>query len=553
MDKMTPQPIRQALILLSLVLSSLIPAAAQAASPTGGVSAVWSADQGNGTYKNPVLFADYSDPDVIRVGDTFYLVASSFNQIPGLPILTSKDLVNWHFAAHALPVQPPDELYSKPQHGKGVWAPAIRFHDGKFFIFYPDPDLGIYMTQAKSIQGPWSAPLLIKAAPGWIDPCPLWDDDGNAYLVNALAGSRGGIKNIVVLSRMAPDGTALLDSGSIIVDGHLHDQTLEGPKIYKRHGYYYISAPAGGVVPGYHVVLRSKDIYGPYERRVVLAQGKTSINGPHQGAWVDTPTGEDWFLHFRDQGPYGRVLYLEPMHWANDWPVIGQNISKEGTGEPVATFRKPNVPSQPIATLPDSDEFNEPHLGPQWQWEANPQSDFAFPSKSMGALRLINEPQSSPNLWNLPNLLLQKFPAPDFTVTTKLTFTSRFAGEETGLVVLGQSYAYIAVRNTGDHLEVRQVERQDAEHDGKQTESQAVPVTSTTLYLRARVERDADKPEATVSYSFSTDGSAFQSIGTPFHATPGRWVGARIGLFATSPATTGELGYADFDWFRFSR
>src|SRR5689334_11747005 len=274
------------------------------------VSKVWVADNKNGTYKNPVLYADYSDPDACRVGDDYYLVASSFDGIPGLPILHSKDLVNWTIIGHALKRQPPFDHFSQPRHGMGVWAPAIRFHNGEFYIYYPDPDFGIYVVKSKNINGPWTEPILVEGGKGLIDPCPLWDDDGKVYLVHAYAGSRAGIKSIVVVKKLDATGTKVLDNGVMVFDGHDQDPTLEGPKFYKRNGYYYIFAPAGGVGTGWQLVMRSKSIYGPYERKVVMDQGSTPINGPHQGAWVDTKTGEDWFLHFQDVDAYGRIVHL---------------------------------------------------------------------------------------------------------------------------------------------------------------------------------------------------------------------------------------------------
>jgi beta-xylosidase len=233
--------------LLLLTTMSLVTPSTITAQTAGApyVSKVWVADNGDGTYKNPILYADYSDPDVIRSGDDFYLVASSFNAAPGLPILHSKDLVNWTIIGHVFKQQIPKDVFNKPQHGNGVWAPSIRYHEGEFFIFYPDPDFGIYMTKAKHPAGPWSEPLLIKEAKGWIDPCPLWDEDGKAYLVSALAASRSGVKSIIVVSRMSPDGTKLLDDGAMVFDGHDKHPTVEGPKFYKRNGYYYIFAPAG--------------------------------------------------------------------------------------------------------------------------------------------------------------------------------------------------------------------------------------------------------------------------------------------------------------------
>src|SRR6187455_681887 len=151
------------------------------------VSKVWVSDLGNGNFKNPVLNADYSDPDAIRVGNDFYLVSSSFEDIPGLPVLHSYDLVNWTIIGHALKRQPPYDHFSTPRHGNGVWAPAIRYHNGEFYIYYPDPDFGIYLIKAKDMAGTWSEPILVYPGKGIIDPCPLWDDGGQAYLVHAFA------------------------------------------------------------------------------------------------------------------------------------------------------------------------------------------------------------------------------------------------------------------------------------------------------------------------------------------------------------------------------
>ncbi len=512
------------------------------------VSKVWLADNRDNTYRNPILHADYSDPDVIRVGDDFYLVASSFNAIPGLPILHSRDLVNWTIIGSALARQPPFEVYNKPQHGNGVWAPAIRFHNGEFYIFYPDPDYGIYMIKSKEPAGPWSEPLLIKAAKGWIDPCPFWDDDGKAYLVSAFARSRSGIKSILVVSRMSEDATKLLDEGAIVFDGHEQDPTVEGPKLYKRNGYYYIFAPAGGVENGWQLALRSKSIYGPYERRVVLAQGKTKINGPHQGAWVETQIGESWFIHFQDKGAYGRVVHLQPMKWVNDWPVIGINVNNDGVGEPVMTYRKPNVgKTSAISTPHDSDEFNDNQIGLQWQWQANPQSNWAFPSAAYGFLRLMNMPWpgDATNLWDVPNLLLQKFPASTFTATTKVTFTPRSEGERTGLIIMGLDYAHLSLQKKVDGVYLSLTTSQNADKGSDEKAGAPVKLNGNTVWLRVKVQEDA-----LCKFSFSTDGKTYTPVGFPFRARQGRWIGAKVGIFAVGPRASSEMGNADYDWFR---
>ncbi len=535
-------------IFLSIILSVLF--SLTFANPQSDfVSKVWVADNGDGTYKNPILHADYSDPDAVRVGDDFYMTASSFNAAPGLPILHSKDLVNWRLVNYVFTKQPPFDVFDKPQHGGGVWAPAIRHHNGEFYIFYPDPDFGIYMTKTKNPLGEWSKPLLIKEGKGWIDPCPLWDTDGNAYLVSAFAGSRAGVKSVLIVSKMSADGTRLLDDGVLVFDGHDAHPTVEGPKFYKRNGFYYIFAPAGGVSTGWQLVLRSKNIYGPYDEKIVLAQGKTAINGPHQGAWVTTQTGEDWFLHFQDKGAYGRIVHLQPMMWKNDFPVIGADADGDGTGEPVMSFKKPNVgKTYSIITPPDSDEFNLPFPGLQWQWHANPQDKWAFPFPAKGVLQMssVQTAETSKNLWDAPNLLLQKFPAEKFTATAKVTLNPRFEAEKFGLLVMGLDYSYIGVTNKGGKLYVAQGGAKDADKGTAETENVPFLLNEKTFYLRVKVSEGA-----LCQFSFSPDGKSFTNAGTPFKAREGRWIGAKIGFFFNRPAKFNDAGTADIDWFRF--
>jgi beta-xylosidase len=510
------------------------------------ISKVWVADNGDGTYKNPVINADYSDPDAIRVGDDYYLVSSSFNHAPGLPILHSKDLVNWMIIGHALMQQPPFEHFSKVQHGNGVWAPSIRFHNKVFYIYYPDPDFGIYVTKAKSITGPWSDPVLIEEGKGLIDPCPLWDDNGKGYLVHAYAGSRAGIKSIMVVKQMNEEGTKIIDAGVIVYDGHDLDPTIEGPKFYKRNGWYYIFAPAGGVATGWQLVLRSKNIYGPYERKVVMDQGTTTVNGPHQGAWVNTQNGEDWFLHFQDKDAYGRVIHLQPMKWINDWPVIGADNNGDGTGEPVLLYKKPGVGKiYPVTTPTESDEFNSNKIGLQWQWQANPKPYWAYSFN--GRLRLFSyQPtDSAKNYWDIPNLLMQKFPAEEFMVTTKLFFQPRLDGERAGLIILGADYAYLSLVKKTDGNYISFGICREADKGKMETVQDGEKLSNKDIYFRVKVRK-----EAICEFSYSNNGTDFISIGEKLTAKPGRWVGAKVGLFCTRTVKTNDSGFADIDWFR---
>lgn len=515
------------------------------------VSKVWVADLGNGMYKNPIMYTDYSDPDACRVGDDYYMVASSFNCVPGIPVLHSNDLVNWTLIGHAISHIPENASFGTGvNHGGNAWAPAIRFHNGEFYVYYGDPDIGIFMTKTKDPAGEWEPLVLVKKGIGMIDTCPFFDEDGQVYLAHAFAGSRAGLKSVLAVTRLTSDGKKAVGQSRIVYDGHDVDPTIEGAKFHKRNGYYYIFAPAGGVPGGWQTVLRSKDIFGPYERKVVLAQGKSIINGPHQGAWVDTPTGEEWFIHFQDAGSFGRITHLQPLVWKNDWPVIGEDKDGDGCGEPFLTHKKPNVgKTYPIATPVESDEFDTNSLGLQWQWHANPQEWWYFADKTNSSISLFSVPQVEgyKNLWDVPNLLLQKTPAPDFTATMKLTLKPdiRFRGERTGLVMMGLDYALLSFENTENGFTLSQAECLKAKDGTPEKVNASVLLKDATVYLRLKVN-----PDATCTFSYSTDNKKYTALGNKFNIKEGMWIGAKIGTFCSRPVVGNDGGRADIDWFR---
>ncbi|NUR04525.1 MAG: family 43 glycosylhydrolase [Streptomyces sp.] len=497
----------------------------------------WSADLGDGTYQNPVLNADWSDPDAIRVGEDFFLTASSFHRVPGLPVLHSTDLVNWRILTHALPRPEPREAYARPRWGCGVWAPAIRCHGGLFHIFYPDPDHGIFVVTAADASGPWSLPRLLKPGRGLIDPCPLWADDGRAYLVHAWARSRSGISNRLTMHRMSPEADRLLDEGTTVVDGDAIPgcTTLEGPKLYQHGGYYWIFAPAGGVTEGWQTALRARDPFGPYEYRIVLEQGDTPVNGPHQGAWVTTASGEDWFLHFSDRGAHGRVVHLQPMRWrADGWPVMGADRQSTGRGTPVLVHRKPDA-SASGAHAPDcSDDFHGSRLGAQWFWQGNPSPQW-WSLPAPGALRLSCHQDGTSDLRLIPHVLGQRLPGAAFRMTTSVDLRSAAVGARAGIAVIGRSYAWLGVERRPEGLVL--VHRV-ADPDGEERDAAPPrPVPEGRLALALDVG-----PDAVARFCAPPDGPL-----EPFRATPGTWVGASISLFATAPAERpSPAGHADF-------
>lgn len=526
-------------------------------------SQVWSPDNGNGTYTNPVINADYSDPDVCVAGEDYYLTASSFNCIPGLPVLHSKDLVNWEIVGHAVKELEPKLEFDKPSHGNGIWAPSIRYHNGEFYIYWGDPDYGVFMVKAKDPTGEWSKPLCVIPGKGLIDTTPLWDDDGRCYLVNAYANSRSRFASVIAIRELSADGTKPIGNPVIIYDGNgTESRTCEGPKIYKRDGWYWVMFPAGGVPTGFQVAMRSKSPFGPYESKVVLAQGKTKINGPHQGAWVHTKFGEDWFLHFQDKEAYGRVVHLQPVTWKDNWPVMGIDKDGDYCGEPVTTYRKPKTSGKVQVVNPaESDEFSDTRLGLQWQWHANYNETFGMPT-AFGSYRVYTHKVSEKfqNLWEVPNLLLQKTPADKFTATTKIRFTSKDQNQTGGLLMMGLDYSGLVVKRVGNDFQLLQISCKSADKGKPQTEQLIAtlkptavdqidyqPGTHIDIYMRMSVN------DGKMRFSYSLDGKKYTKCGTEFTMREGKWIGAKIGFVAYEPGQKTNRGWIDADWFRVTR
>ena len=526
-------------------------------------SQVWSPDNGNGTYTNPVINADYSDPDVCVAGEDYYLTASSFNCIPGLPILHSKDLVNWEIVGRAVKELEPKQEFDRPSHGNGIWAPSIRYHNGEFYIYWGDPDYGVFMVKTKDPAGEWSKPLCVIPGKGLIDTTPLWDDDGRCYLVNAYANSRSRFASVIAIRELSADGTKPIGNPVIIYDGNgTESRTCEGPKIYKRDGWYWVMFPAGGVPTGFQVAMRSKSPFGPYESKVVLAQGKTKINGPHQGAWVHTKFGEDWFLHFQDKEAYGRVVHLQPVTWKDNWPVMGVDKDGDYCGEPVTTYRKPKTSGKVQVVNPaESDEFSDTRLGLQWQWHANYNETFGMPT-AFGSYRVYTHKVSEKfqNLWEVPNLLLQKTPADKFTATTKIRFTSKDQNQTGGLLMMGLDYSGLVVKRVGNDFQLLQISCKSADKGKPQTEQLIAtlkptavdqidyqPGTHIDIYMRMSVN------DGKMHFSYSLDGKKYTKCGTEFTMREGKWIGAKIGFVAYEPGQKTNRGWIDADWFRVTR
>ena len=462
-------------------------------------------------WTNPILPYDYSDPDAIRVGKTYYMVSSTFQFTPGLPVLASTDLAHWRYATAAIPYEIPDN--------GSVWAPSIRFHKGRFYIYYGDPDHGIYCVRSayykhtgqivpEDIQ--WEKPVLVCQAKGYIDPCPLWTKDGRCFLAHAFAGSRAGFKSAIAVMELSEDGLTVVSPSVIAYDGHEEHPTIEGPKLYYRNGYYYLFCPAGGVTNGWQLCLRSTDIYGPYEVKRVLEQGATAVNGPHQGAWVD-----DYFIHFQDVGQAGRIVHIQPLQWHNDWPVIGDNGTPvDSVDLPDTKHRTPNT--KHLTTNPA-------------HWSGNFDPRYIYENPSNGSFRLFSFPVES--VAAAPNLRLRRIPNAPFVYTAKVRFCPN--PNKTFTV-----FTYDKAQDTGDTLR----EEAGLVVYGRQTVCLPAPANEW-IWLRVTMDE-----HYMCQFYTSQDNVHFLPYGEPFPVQSSGWSGARVGWFCIrNNARINDSGWLDVE------
>jgi polygalacturonase/beta-xylosidase len=488
-------------------------------------------DQGDGTYRNPVLNADFSDPDVIRVGSKFYMVASDFHFL-GMQVLESDDMVNWHYISQIYRRFDEPGWDSNQHYAGGSWAPAIRYHDGLYYVYFCTPEEGLYMSTASDPHGPWAPLHLVKRVAKWEDPCPFWDEDGQAYLGRSKHGA-----GPIIVHRMSPDGKQLLDEGVTVYEGPV----AEGTKFLKRNGWYYLIIPEGGVGQGWQTVLRSRNIYGPYERRIVLEKGSTNVNGPHQGALVDAPDGSWWFYHFQETPVLGRVVHLQPARWQDDWPLMGVDYDGNGVGEPVALWQMPRLEESgkrkvereyQYVSSDFHDDFNiSPSsflsplssLSPVWQWNHNPVDTHWSLTERKDWLTLKAMPADSLKLAR--NMLTQKVIGYQSESTT---LVSASGNSYAGLFCSGKLFRGIGLCKEGVFIEA---------HGERQIVKQG-------KFAKVWLRITNDCIENRHQFYYSTDGEHYEPAGEAFPMRAGYWKGIRVGLFCYGPS-----GKAAFDFF----
>lgn len=497
-------------------------------------------DQGNGMYRNPVLFADYPDPDAIRVGDTYYMTCSEMNYM-GMVILTSKDMVNWQVINRIFDRLPGREYETMERYGRGSWAPSFRYHNGMFLIYFCTPEEGLFVARATDPAGEWTL-THIKEIAGWEDPCPYWDKEGRAWLSRSELGA-----GAIFLHRMNDEGTELLDEGRVIFRG----DGAEGSKWYDHEdGGVLLLFPQGGTSMGWQMALRGPSMEGPFEAKRVCKQGDTWINGPHQGALLDTPDGEWWFLHFSHCGVAGRVVYLEPVTWVDGWPCIGEPTDEPHCGQPVWLHKKPALPEQPICCTPTSDDFSADKLGLQWLWNHNPVDDRWSLTRQPGTLQLKGC-KDEVDIFAVRNMLSQRLIGASGYAQVKVSAKELEIGQQAGLVAMGRDPFLFTVTKLEDGLYVTLDYQGDTSFKRRacypnieeewQHKLYNGPFQTDELYLRFTIQNLAE-----LRLAFSLDGKEFISLRHDAFLSECPWKGARIGLF-----TFKGDGWAAFSEFKY--
>ena len=573
-------PLFTGAVLLSIVVSG-------AAFADKGNTGPWG-DQGNGTYTNPILPADYSDPDAISVGSDYYLVSSTLQLSGSVAILHSKDMVNWEtigYVAMNPAAQFNDNRFDYTQmnlYNSGVYAPSIRYHDNTYWVFLTTWPLGgFFMATAANPAGPWTIqPMKDKngatlSGLSWDDPCPFWDDDGKAYLV----ASKPGAFWYPVLFQMTPDGTQLLDataakmrletSSSVDRGTNIYPKANlgEGNKIYKMRGYYYLFHNDNGGGTRKAVMIRSKNLYGTLSdgnpggpgnpgTYDISPQGTSDFIMIHgdpagdstgrwdQGALLCTRDSSKWYFLSNQGAGYtnGRTIGQFPFTWTNDWPAAGVDNNGDGITEPVWTAVKP-ILGQPVTVPQGSDEFSDTTLKPQWQWNYQPRADKWSLTARPGYLRLSAfKPITGGTFFKAGNTICQRyFKGDTVQVDVKIDIGNMADGEEAGVCNFngGIDYATIGVVQSGTTRTFKY------NYTGDMTNGAQIPSATTTVWFRSKINKQSIN-----IYYYSLDGTTFTQFGGTFALKWGGYRGDYIGMY--NYTTASESGYVDIDWFHYA-
>ncbi|HEV2436162.1 MAG TPA: family 43 glycosylhydrolase [Verrucomicrobiae bacterium] len=526
----------------------------------------WTADNGNGTYSNPLFYGEFEDPDPIRVGNDYYLAGTTMHMNPAVEILHSKDLVNWQLVGYSMKRLDLGPAYRLEEgrniYGQGIWAPCLRHHDGMFYVFCNVNGAGLQVFRSKSIHGPWERNQL----PGRHDLSVLFDDDLHKIFIISSAGTRGpGGTTTYPIEELAPDLRSFDPNAPkhqmVIPPG---ERMGEGHHLYKINGKYYdISAIPGGTVN--QMVAKADAIDGPWTV-TPMVEGESlgvTVAAPdlaqpndrglwlHQGGMVDTPSGQWWCIIMSDHGSAGRMVSLVPITWDRGFPLIGLpgNLRRAPN-----TWIKPDTgyTQEPEPTYVPDDNFDNGKMNPHWQWNHVPDDAKWSLTEKPGVLRLHSLPADS--FWTARDSLCQRPPGPESIMTVELDTTGLVAGDHAGLALLSSPYAWIGVVKTAEGTTLRRYDSPGMGRGfGRRGGEAPIPTNAPTgsptpppthLWLRVHCNFDNDK----AIFSWSANGREFTPLGKPFTMTFQliTFQGVRPSLFNFN--TDGHPGgYADFD------
>jgi len=505
------------------------------------------ADNGNGTYTNPILWGDYPDNDVIRVGDSYYMSSTSMHLFPGSPIMSSKDLVNWKYESYAV-ARMEGDMYDLKNglnaYDEGPWATSLRYHNGKFYLLYNINGDAAYVSIANSAKGPWT---IYKLEDELYDPGLFFDDNGKVYVVHGQGQLYLSELNIVneetgelsIISKREPGASR---NGKMIYD-YKGGYYNEGSHVYKIGEYYYIlSTPTWAKGSKKEIAIRTKDLAnGPYEVKDIMTSFMNFTgNGIHQGGIVEVPQGEGkesewWSVIFQDRGKLGRVPTLQPVYWKDGWPYLGEFDGEKA----VVTLKKPNIPglgtTEPKAPA-TSDDFSSSDLGLQWQWNHNPDNEKWSLTERLGYIRLKTSSVTN-SLAYARNTLTQRIIGPDSIGTVQMDISHMADGDQAGLSVIQKDSNFIGIKSEDGkkRIVVQDLWKEEASID--------LPEGTTNIWFRAETPRFEYRTE----FSYSLDGVNFTRLGGRYEMRYGTYVGMRFGIF--NYATKALGGYIDVDSF----
>ena len=522
--------------------------------------------QGQTVIKNPMLWADVPDPDVIRVDDTFYLVSTTMHLMPGAPIMKSKDLKNWETVGYVfdkLTDSPKYDLLEGTAYGRGQWATSLKYHNGKFYALLAPNESGkmgdTYIFSAEKAEGPWT---IVSRMRHFHDCSLFFDDDGRVYVIYGTGE----------MMELKPDLSDVIEGTYQHIFQREEDETglLEGSRMIKHRGKYYLLMISHVYAPGRHrreVCYRADDIHGPYEKHVILESEFGGFSYEAQGTIVDTQDGDWYGIIFQDRGGVGRVLTLMPCRWIDGWPMLGDENGK------VPETMRPLVSGQPETAIVKSDDFGSKKLGLHWQWNHNPIDEAWSLTERPGFLRLKTNRVVN-TIYLAPNTLTQRMEGPTCSGSICMDVSKMKDGDCAGLAAFNSDTGALTVKKLGKKLVLemseQKVQLSDRDKVVTKTEEKTVESVDLTKQLSKRNSRiwlrlDADfRPGTngrrmggndTATFYYSLDGEQWTKIGTENYRLSFDWrrffMGQKFGLFCY--ATKAKGGYVDIDEFKYQR